>query len=256
MMNKIKLWFAQFGIFPYMTIRAFRELPRLFRDYKEFKHCAKGWAVRFNYPCLHDRRDCAGTMSGHYFHQDLYVARKIYGHMPIRHVDIGSRLDGFVAHVATFRDIEVFDIRVGSDLVPGITFRKVDLMKNPDLYDNYTDSLSCLHALEHFGLGRYGDPIDPDGHLKGLSNMLRILKTGGRFYLSVPMGSERVEFNGHRVFSVRTILSMCSMLTLEKFAWVGDDGKFRIERDLTVVKKEDFFEQTYGLAIFIFLKKV
>jgi hypothetical protein len=39
--------------------------------------------------------------------------------------------------------------------------------------DGYCDSLSCLHALEHFGLGRYGDPIDPRGHEKGITRWRR-----------------------------------------------------------------------------------
>ena len=69
-----------------------------------------------------------------------------------------------------------------------------------------TDSLSCLHALEHFGLGRYGDPVDYDGYLKGFDNLYRILKPGGRLYFSVPMGPQRIEFDAHRVFSMAYLL--------------------------------------------------
>ena len=60
---------------------------------------------------LNEKFADSGIASGHYFHQDLLVARKIFQHNPQKHVDIGSRTDGFVAHVATFREIEVFDIR-------------------------------------------------------------------------------------------------------------------------------------------------
>ena len=59
---------------------------------------------------LQDYSDNAGQNKGHYFHQDLLVAKMIYDTKPRRHIDIGSRLDGFVAHVASFREIEVFDI--------------------------------------------------------------------------------------------------------------------------------------------------
>ena len=65
-----------------------------------------------NYPILTDFTDSAGVMSGHYFHQDLVVAQKIFEAQPRRHVNVGSRIDGFVTHVATFRPIEIIDIRV------------------------------------------------------------------------------------------------------------------------------------------------
>lgn len=65
---------------------------------------------------------------------------------------------------------------------------------------NYCDSISSLHAIEHFGLGRYGDPIDYFGYLKALQNIAKIVKTGGTFYFSVPIGPQRIEFNAHRVF--------------------------------------------------------
>ena len=38
--------------------------------------------------------------------------------------------------------------------------------------------VSCLHTLEHIGLGRYGDPIDPDGRIKGLSSFASLVKPG------------------------------------------------------------------------------
>ena len=52
------------------------------------------------------------------------------------------------------------------------------------------DSISCLHALEHFGLGRYNDPLDPNGHLKGFNNMVKMLKRGGKLYISFPIMKE------------------------------------------------------------------
>ena len=86
----------------------------ILRDYKEFKKQFKKQqdfkSVGF-YPILADRYDAAGVASGHYFHQDLYVANKIFTANPHRHVDVGSRIDGFVAHVASFREIEILDIR-------------------------------------------------------------------------------------------------------------------------------------------------
>lgn len=44
---------------------------------------------------------------------------------------------------------------------PSAKFKQADLVRPVEGMAGYCDSLSCLHALEHFGLGRYGDPIDP-----------------------------------------------------------------------------------------------
>ena len=67
-----------------------------------------------------------------------------------------------------------------NERIPNIIFRQVDFMREDQPLTDYCDSVSCLHALEHFGLGRYGDPVDPDGHLKGFRNLRRIVQGGAR----------------------------------------------------------------------------
>ena len=200
---------AQFGIDPRKTIRSLKGLPRYVRDFFRFR---SGYTGRLELvPCLHDWYEEGGTTKSEYFWQDLLVARMIFEAKPERHVDIGSRVDGFVAHVASFREIEVFDIRPITTPIPNVTFKQADLMKPVEGMEGYCDSLSCLHALEHFGLGRYGDPVDPKGFEHGLVHMARLLKKDGVFYLSVPIGIDRVEFNANRVFDPKVII----MLALE-----------------------------------------
>jgi hypothetical protein len=118
----------------------------------------------------------------------------------------------------------------------------------------YCDSLSCLHALEHFGLGRYGDPIDPSGHEKGVRNMAALLKPGGTFYLSTPIGRERVEFNANRVFDPRTILRLAeaSGLILSKLTVVigGQVNEFSPDEEAL----NRLAEAPYCLGIFVFSK--
>ena len=159
-------------------------------------------------PCLQDWGQEGGSVNNEYFWQDLLVAQAIHRAKPQHHVDVGSRLDGFVAHLACFRSLEVFDVRPLQSTIPGVTFSQRDLMQ--DVPEAYCDSLSCLHALEHFGLGRYGDPIDPRGHEKGLANLARLLQRGGTLYLSTPIGRERVMFNANRVFDPRQLLAMAA----------------------------------------------
>jgi hypothetical protein len=203
---------------------------------------------------LHDFWDEAGNTSNEYFWQDLIVAKMIFLAKPEVHVDIGSRVDGFIAHIASFREIEIFDIRPITSHIPGVIFKLADLMA-PVPLENYCDSLSCLHALEHFGLGRYGDLVDPLGHESGLRNMSLLLRKGGCFYLSVPVGIERVEFNAHRVFDPRTIIDIAKsnrLLIQTLTLFTADKGLCSIE--ITPDNLTEISRLRYGLGIFTFIK--
>lgn len=116
----------------------------------------------------------------------------------------------------------------------------------------YCDSLSCLHALEHFGLGRYNDPVQFDGYLTGLENMSKILKTGGKFYFSVPIGEQRVEFNAHRIFSMQYLLSLFKgKFDIDYFSFVDDGGDLHTNADIGNTKEvANNFRCNFGCGIF------
>ena len=178
-----------------------------------------------SYPILTDKGSPSGSMSGHYFHADLLVAQKIFKKNPRKLVDVGSRQDGFVAHIASFREIEVFDIRPQPTKVENIVFKQADLMMEDRSLDAYCDAISSLHAIEHFGLGRYGDAIDPAGHVKAIVNIYHILQDKGLFYFAVPIGEQRVEFNAHRVFDVEYLLDLLEgKFEVVNFSYVDDEG--------------------------------
>jgi SAM-dependent methyltransferase len=228
-------------------------LPRYVRDvFRFYSKYSGSFELR---PCLHDWRQGAGAINSEYFWQDLFVAKKIFETKPVKHVDIGSRIDGFVAHVASFREIEVFDIRPITTQIPGVIFRQFDLMEHVENMDGYCDSLSCLHALEHFGLGRYGDSIDPKGFEYGFANMARLLKVNGVFYLSVPVGIERVEFNAHRVFDPQVIVDLANKNSLQLFSltviWQGCKVE---EVALDELCFSALARERYVLGIFVFKK--
>lgn len=244
---------SQFGIDPWKGLHALRGVPRYVRDFLRFRAGYSGRLVFF--PRLHDWYEEGGAATGEYFWQDLHVARKIKEANPQKHVDIGSSVEGFVAHVASFREIEVFDIRPITARIPGITFKQADLMNLAAISPDYCDSLSCLHALEHFGLGRYGDPIDPKGYESGIHNMASIVRSGGTFYLSVPVGVERVEFNAHRVFDPNTIVDVATKnkLLLRDFSIFSADIGL-VETDATTETLSAIGRRPYGLGIFTFVK--
>ena len=230
-------------------------LPAYWREYRQFKaNLPSSEAAKFtwkSYPCLMDRHAQSGSGRGHYFHQDLYVAKRVFECNPKVHVDVGSRIDGFVSHVAVFREIEVFDIRPLESDIPNVKFVQADLMSDlPERYTNYADSLSCLHTIEHFGLGRYGDPIEPNGHLIGLANLSRIVAPGGIFYFSTVIGPPRIEFNAHRVFSIAYLLqNLGDDLTLERVSYIDDDGNFH--PNVAIDERLDAnFDCRFGCVIF------
>jgi SAM-dependent methyltransferase len=243
------------GLDPVRTIHVAQALPAFRRDYLKLKAelaSNSDFPMGKLYPCLDEKTGDSGVAKGHYFHQDLLVAQRIFQDNPELHVDVGSRIDGFVAHVAVFRRIEVFDIRSLSSTTVNIHFKQLDLMNPaPPEYMNYCDSLSCLHTVEHFGLGRYGDAINANGHILGLKNLWKILKPGGKFYFSVPIGPQRIEFNAQRVFSVVYLHQLLSeSFQFDRFSYVDDQGDLHDDVELTPERMRANCGCHYGCGIF------
>lgn len=243
---------ALFGINPAALVDL-RYYPRFRRDLRRWRR--SGGQTTHLYPVLSDFCDQAGTASGHYFHQDLLVATLIAQSRPRRHIDVGSRIDGFVAHVASFREIELLDRRaLNSTGHSNIVFTQADINNPKSLADIKTDSLSCLSVIEHLGLGRYGDTIDPKGHLNGFNNLLSLLEIGGTMYLSFPIGkANSVYFNAHRVFHPLEIFKWSDGirgLKLTRFDYVDDAGKLHQNIDLV----KDHVECEFGCGIYTFYR--
>ena len=108
-----------------------------------------------------------------------------------------------------------------------------------------------MHTLEHIGLGRYGDPIDPWGWVKGMEELQRVLAPGGRLYFSVPIGKERVEFNAHRIFDPLTIIKNFPGLELTDFAAVNAKGDLDESANW-----QDYRNVDYSCGLFIFEKRL
>ncbi len=200
-------------------------------------------------PRLGENRESAGTIDKHYFFQDLWAARLIHRLQPGNHVDIGSRIDGFIAHLLCFTCVTVIDIRFQPLEVDGLTFVQDDATELSKIDSGSLQSVSSLHAIEHFGLGRYGDPVDPTASMRAMKSLSRVLASNGRLYFSVPLGRERLEFNAHRVFAPSTVLGAFSQLELLSFAAVTDDGRF-----LTDILPESLARQNYACGLFEFTK--
>ena len=238
-------------VFRRKQLRPYRHIPKYLSQYRQFKKL--GGEITHNHPVLREYDTQAGAAKGHYFHQDLLVASLIHKSAPARHMDVGSSIEGFVAHVASFRKIEVMDVReLDSTGHENIVFVQADLMDRNNAGSNITDSISCLHAIEHFGLGRYGDPIDPEGHKKGFINLLRMLEPGGTLYISFPIGkANAVHFNAHRVFHPMEIFTWLDRDKMpELVRYVDDEGY--LHQDVNLEEKE--LDVVYGCGIYTFRK--
>lgn len=229
-----------FGIFPYV------------RDYLRFLSMSReGAAPRFAdiYPCLDDRYVESGVAKGHYFFQDLWAARKIFESKPSCHYDVGSRVDGFVAHVLVFCDVKIIDIRKLVANVERLSFINANVCQMTEVASGSIESLSSLHAIEHVGLGRYGDPIDPDGYVKAIAELDRVLAPGGNLYFGVPIGRERICFNAHRIFDPMRVLELFSNLRLVEFSAVDDLGDFHRNAPI-----QEYRAANYALGLYHFTK--
>jgi SAM-dependent methyltransferase len=216
---------------PWLQIRdALRAYPAYLRDRKTYAAMLRGERLSrfYDNPQLLDRT-ATTPYDPHYTHQDAWAAREVFRRRPGRHVDIGSRIT-FVAGVAAFTPVTFVDLRPLDVEIPGLESVAGSVLALP-FADCSLESVSCLHVAEHIGLGRYGDPLDPDGTAKAALELQRVLAPGGALYFSLPVGERRTAFNAHRVHDPEEILGFFPELRLAAFSGVSDDGRWHERLD-------------------------
>ena len=173
-------------------------------------------------PILNDRTASTG-FDRHYVYHTSWAARVLAETRPAAHVDISSSLY-FVGIVSAFLPVRFYDYRPADLRLSDLTTASADLLRLP-FADQSVQSLSCMHVVEHVGLGRYGDPIDPDGDLKAIAELQRVVARGGSLLFVVPIGTARVVFNAHRVYAFRQIMEAFPLLALQQFALIPEHEK-------------------------------
>jgi SAM-dependent methyltransferase len=172
-----------------------------------------------------------------YFVQDTWFASRLASRRPPAHVDVGSSAKT-MAIVSQFVPVTMVDIRPVPIRVPGFSFVEGTVLALP-FDDASVASLSSLCVVEHVGLGRYGDPLDPRGSELALLELRRVLAPGGDLYLSVPVDSAcRVYFNAHRAFTREYLLECCRGLEVVEEAYLyGREltGNFQPDRGFGTV---------------------
>jgi hypothetical protein len=198
-MRKILYFFRQIGLDPLRFFIAIRFLPKFLYSWLQFLRMnsfRSGWRLS---PVLNDFSAQAGSADGHYFWQDLICAKWINDLASEKHLDVGSRVDGFLAHLLSFRSVTLVDVRPLHLEIPGLSVAIGDAQSNLVNHLGKFNSVSSLHCIEHFGLGRYRDNLDRDGHVKGLLHIAECVEDNGSLFVSFPIGKEKVEFNEQRI---------------------------------------------------------
>jgi hypothetical protein len=198
------------------------------------------------YPCLTDKIKYT-PFDQHYTHHPAWAARKVAEIKPEKHVDISSILS-FSTIISAFVPTEFYDYRPADFHQPGFSTGFADL-KALSFGSDSIASLSCMHTVEHIGLGRYGDELDPQGDLKAIAELKRVLAPGGSLLFVTPVGQPKIEFNGQRIYSYEQIVSYFSPFALKEFSLIPDKGGFISNADPALVA-----QQQYACGCFWFKK--
>lgn len=197
--------------------------PWFIRDALRYRILGGTWHFRDLYPQLHDRTSVT-PVDSHYTYQRIWATKLILDSGVRYHCDVGSDA-GFVTTLTAFTKVQFVDIRPLPIAVENLVCTPGTILELP-FADRQLRSLSCMHVVEHIGLGRYGDPLDPQGSIAAAAELQRVLGPGGSLYLSVPVGRPRTMFNAHRVFSPSEVASLFPDLKLVSLAVTDDSAGF------------------------------
>ena len=237
---------------PYVDLNKFvnsiRGIPSFLRDLFVYMFRSKTWLINMDlYPILDEKTKFTGV-DYHYLYQQLWVFNHVNKRKPKDHYDVSStyQMSGYLAGITHAHFIDLRPIKADID---NLDLLEGDIEHLP-FKDNSLESVSCLHVIEHIGLGRYGDKLDVNGPEVACKELARVIKPGGILYLSTPIGRERICFNAHHVWNPFTILKYFKDFELIQFNMVDDEGK--LYRDIEV---EDFKKNEYSLGMFMLRKK-
>jgi hypothetical protein len=231
--------------YPFQITSAYFQFYKSWLLYKK-----RGGILSFRYiaPFLFFRKEDIQTGGGHYFFQDVWALRHLSEIKPAMHYDIGSRIDGFTGQATAICPLTCIDIRPPHFQLRDFYFLKGDILELPFAAKSL-NSVSCLHTIEHIGLGRYGDTINPDGFRMALLELQRVIAPEGFLILSMPVGKERVEFNAQRILDPMTCINYLTEMQLLEFSIVDEENQF-----LTNVNPEAYSNSRYCCGLYLFKK--
>jgi len=200
-------------------------------------------------PCLQDRTPSSG-FDRHYVYHTAWASRLLARLRPAEHVDVASSVY-FATLASAFVPVRYYEYRPVELGLSNLACGQADLTSLP-FDDDSIPSMSCMHVVEHLGLGRYGDELDFDGDLKAIAELRRVLAPDGNLLFVVPVGRPRIQFNAHRIYGFDQVREAFGDLELTEFSLVPDrrDGFGLIEN----ASRELADRQRYGCGCFWFRK--
>lgn len=187
-----------------------------------------------------------------YIYHTSWAFKTVLKIKPEIHTDISSSLY-FIGMLSVIQKTNFFDYRPAPLVLDNLKCGFADLTNLPFDSDSI-ESLSCMHVIEHIGLGRYGDTLDYNGDIKAISELKRVVKKGGNLLFVVPIGNiPKIIFNLHRIYTHEQIISYFEDFDLKEFNLIPED-----EKDGGIVinpGKELLNRQNYACGCYLFTKK-
>jgi SAM-dependent methyltransferase len=228
--------------------RAIYRYPRFWVDWMRYASMSGAERLRLRNarPCLFDKTSTT-AFDAHYVFLNAWAFRKIEANGPSMHVDVGSQV-GFVTLLSAVTSTLFTDIRPLEVKMSGLKNVAGSILELP-FQDGGIASVSCLHVIEHIGLGRYGDALDPSGSRRAIAELSRVIAPGGNLYVGLPVGRPRVCFNGHRVHDPCEVEGLFAEqgLHLVEFAAVNTEGRYLANVRLGDLKGQDYACGMYWL---------
>lgn len=235
-------------------IKSLLWFPFILPDYLNYKRkdTEKRFQVPFSavMPVLFENTPFT-RFDAHYVYHTSWAARKVQEIGAPYHTDISSSLY-FSSIVSAFVPVKFYDYRPAKLNLSNLSSETANLTKLHFEADSLM-SVSCMHTVEHVGLGRYGDPVQPEGDIVAAKELSRVVARGGSLLFVVPVGKPKIQFNAHRIYSYKMVLEMFPELTLKEFSLIPDNA---IDKGIIYnATEEQSNRQVYGCGCFWFVKE-
>ncbi len=147
-------------------------------------------------------------------------------------LDVGS-CESFIALMLACLGFKTYavDIREYPFYHPNLTFIKSDICKT-SFKDEYFDAVVAISTIEHIGLGWYGDN-ENGSDLKAVFEIRRILKSKGKFILTLPYGISQTAkfFRIYDKHSVEKLIEGFDVISVKYFKNVDDKYWYLSDKD-------------------------
>jgi len=225
---------------PFLLIKQYFWFLRQYRSFKILKQNDQFQKIEW-FPCLSDNLSHT-PLDPTYFFQDSWAAKHIFRLKPKHHYDVGSSAKT-IGILSQFVPITMIDIRPIELKLENLYFKEGSILELP-FADNSIKTISSLCVVEHIGLGRYGDSLDPYGSEKAINELKRVVEVGGIILLSVPVDSEnKIYFNAHRAFTREYIVNLF------------DNFKIVEEKYHYGIRMYDYYDSSKGFGTGLYMLK-